>query len=272
MHFWKMQGTGNDFVVLDCVQNMPPENIPELARTLCDRHFGIGGDGLILVQSSDCADGRMRIFNANGSEPEMCGNGIRCVGKFLYDMGYVRKNVMTVETLGGIKTLTMTVKGDHAVAATVDMGMPILEPAQIPVQASENRVKIAVEGREIEFFCVSMGNPHAVTYDYFPEYADFLRIGAILERHPMFPRRANIEFCRAADPEHVEVRVWERGCGATLACGTGASACLVAGHAMGILHKEADLRLPGGVLHLALNERNHVEMTGAATTVFCGDI
>ena len=210
MRFTKMHGIGNDFILLDGFDRGIPD--PEgLAIRLCDRHFGIGADGLILVLPSNRADARMRIINSDGSEAEMCGNGLRCLGKFLYETELCRKTPMRVETLAGILTLELGTGDDGAVAqVTVDMGAPEFDPALIPVAAGSNAVTLEGAGRRLRFFCVGMGNPHAVTFDHFPDDATFAALGPALERHPVFPRRCNIEFCRL-DGEGAQVRVWERG-------------------------------------------------------------
>jgi len=269
MQFTKMHGIGNDFIIIDGFRQPTPR--PDaLARRLCDRHTGIGADGLILALPSDAADARMRIFNADGSEPEMCGNGIRCLGKFLYDGGLCRNRTMTIETLAGVMTLALEVEGDRAKRLTVDMGAPVFDPAKIPVNAESNEITLEVEGRTLRFFCVSMGNPHAVTFDLYPEGDEFTRLGALLERHSAFPRRANIEFCRVNESGGADVRVWERGAGPTLACGTGACAVLAAGASRGLLPREADIRLPGGTLRVRWDEGGRLYMTGPAQVSFTG--
>jgi len=270
MRFTKMQGIGNDFILLDgfgC-------DIPDpgaLAVRLCDRHFGIGADGLILALPSAQADARMRIFNSDGSEAEMCGNGVRCLGKFLYDTGLCRRTPLRVETPAGILALALEVGPDGRVqSVTVDMGAPDFDPARIPVAADSNAVTLEVSGHRLRFFCVSMGNPHAVTFDLFPDDATFTALGPLLERHPVFPRRCNIEFCRA-EAGGAQVRVWERGDGPTLACGTGACAVLAAGVAQGLLPRRAQIRLPGGALTIRWDDGGHLFMTGPAETVFTGE-
>ena len=270
MDFVKMHGIGNDFIIINAFRQVP--NDPAgLAGRLCPRRFGVGADGLILALPSPVADARMRIFNADGGEPEMCGNGIRCLGKFLWDEGLVRKNPMTVETLAGVLSLTLALAEDGRVrAVTVDMGAPRLEPADIPVDAPENVVAVPLDGTDARFFCVSMGNPHAVTYDLYPERDVFRRLGAMMERHPMFPRRANVEFCRANPDGSVDVRVWERGDGETLACGTGACAVVVAGASMGLTSRQATVHLPGGDLEIRWAGDGRVFMTGPAETVYRG--
>jgi len=271
MRFTKMHGIGNDFILLDGFGRDIPD--PEgLAARLCDRHFGIGADGLILALPSDRADARMRIINSDGSEAEMCGNGLRCLGKFLYETGLCRKTPIRVETLAGILTLALEIGGDGAVArVTVDMGAPEFDPALIPVAAGSNAVTLEAAGHRLRFFCVSMGNPHAVTFDLFPDDATFAALGPLLERHPIFPRRCNIEFCRL-DGDGAQVRVWERGDGPTLACGTGACAVLAAGVSQGLLPRKARIQLPGGALVVRWDDDGHLFMTGPAETVFTGEI
>ena len=264
-----MQGTGNDFIVVDGFQTAV-DDPAALAARLCDRHFGIGADGLILALPAPQADAGMRIFNADGSEAEMCGNGIRCLGKFLYDNGLCVQPAMRIETLAGTLTLTLEVENGVARRVTVDMGAPRFDPADIPVDAPSNVIEAEADGQPLRLFCVGMGNPHAVTYDGFPEGEAFARLGALLERHPAFPRRSNIEFCRRTD-DGAEVRVWERGVGATLACGTGACAALAAGAEQGLLPRQAVMRLPGGPLEVRWDAGGHLFLTGAAETVFTGE-
>ena len=270
MKFTKMHGIGNDFVVIDCFHNTV-ENPAEAAGKLLDRRFGIGGDGLILALPSSTADARMRIFNSDTSEAEMCGNGIRCFGKFLYDNGLCRKNPMTVETLAGILTLNFVLENDRVSQVTVDMGKPRLSPSEIPVDAETNRVTVDLEGRPAEFFCAFTGVPHAVTFDYFPEGEEFLRLGAMMECHPVFPVKANIEFCRMNSDGSIDVRVWERGAGPTLACGTGACAVLTAAASKGLTGRESLIHLPGGDLFIRWAEDDHLFMTGPAADSFTGE-
>ena len=265
MRFYKIQGIGNDFVVVDGFDYPELPDPGALSRRMCDRHFGVGADGLIWLVASDCADARMRIFNSDGSEPEMCGNGLRCAAKYLHDSGRIPGGRMTIETLAGVLAVEVSDGG-----ITADMGVPRLDPAEIPVAAPSNRVMIDLDGREASFFCVSMGNPHAVTFDCYPEDESFYRLGAMLERHPLFPARANIEFCRIRDGG-VDVRVWERGDGETLACGTGACAVLTAAASQGLIGREADVRLPGGTLHIRWTDDGHLFMRGPAETVYTGD-
>jgi diaminopimelate epimerase len=260
-----MQGIGNDFVVVNGFEYAEIDDPGELARRMCDRHFGIGADGLIWMVPSDCADAQMRIFNSDGSEPEMCGNGLRCAAQYMLDAGITDKKVMTIETGAGVLTVTIDESG-----ITADMGEPILEPAQIPVYSDSNRIVLNIEGKKLGFFCASMGNPHAVTFDLFPEDDSFYRLGPALEHHAAFPAKANIEFCRVRDGG-IDVRVWERGDGETLACGTGACATLTAAASLGFCGRESAVRLPGGELFIRWAENNHLYMTGPAETVFEGE-
>ena len=264
MQFTKMHGIGNDFIVVDGFRYTDIPDPGALSVRMCDRHFGVGADGLIWMVPSDCADARMRIFNSDGSEPEMCGNGLRCAAQFLRDKGIVDKDVMTIETLAGVLTVTFDGRG-----ITADMGEPILEPALIPVYSDSNRITLSLHGKKLRFFCVSMGNPHAVTFDLYPSDDDFYRLGPALECHSAFPAKANIEFCRVREGG-IDVRVWERGDGETLACGTGACATLTAAATLGLTPREADVRLPGGTLRITWQPDNHLHMTGPAETVFEG--
>ena len=276
LQFTKMHGLGNDYVYMDAI-NQKIENRSELAKFVSDRHFGIGSDGLILICPSEKADFRMQMFNQDGSEAEMCGNGIRCVGKFVYDKGLTNKKTITVETLAGIKTLVMTEKNGKIETARVDMGEPILEPEKIPVMSKENPVKnlkLNEEDKEFNFTCVSMGNPHAVTFiKEDVNKFDICKYGAKLEVNKAFPKKANIEFINVIDDKTLNMRVWERGAGETLACGTGACASAVAAILNGYTTREVTVHLLGGDLKIKWDENdNHVYMTGPATTVFEGKI
>lgn len=272
MEFTKMHGIGNDFIIINGFRQVP-DDPAGLSRRLCERRFGVGADGLILALPSDVADARMRIINADGGEPEMCGNGIRCLGKYLWDAGIARRDPMTIETLAGVLTLSVTPGEDGlARAVTVDMGAPRFDPAEIPVDAPENTVCVPLDGLDARFFCVSMGNPHAVTFDLYPDDERFRRFGAAMERHPLFPQRANIEFCRLRQDGEVDVRVWERGDGETLACGTGACAVAVAGASLGLAGRDLAVHLPGGALRIRWAEDGRVWMTGPAETVYAGEI
>ena len=276
LQFTKMHGLGNDYVYMDAI-NQKIENRSELAKFVSDRHFGIGSDGLILICPSEKADFRMQMFNQDGSEAEMCGNGIRCVGKFVYDKGLTKKETITVETLAGIKTLVMTAKNGKIETARVDMGEPILEPEKIPVISNENPVKnlkLEVENKDFTFTCVSMGNPHAVTFiKEDVNKFDICKYGAKLEVNKAFPKKANIEFLNVIDDKTLNMRVWERGAGETLACGTGACAVTVSAILNGYTKRAITVHLLGGDLKIEWNKNdNHVYMTGPATTVFEGKI
>ena len=273
--FTKMQGLGNDYVYIDAI-NQKIENMSYLAKFVSDRHFGIGSDGLILICKSDIADFKMRMFNSDGSEAEMCGNGIRCVGKFVYDKGLTNKTTLTIETLAGIKTLKLNTKEGKVETVKVDMGEPILDPEKIPVISKENPVKnllLKAEDKEFKFTCVSIGNPHAITEVKNTEKFDVEKYGKILEIDKVFPNKTNVEFIQILDKEHIKMRVWERGAGETLACGTGACATAVACYLNGKTNRKVEVELLGGNLYIEWNEKdNHIYMTGPAVTVFEGSM
>lgn len=276
LKFTKMHGLGNDYVYIDAI-NQKVENKSELAKFVSDRHFGIGSDGLILICPSDKADFRMQMFNSDGTEAEMCGNGIRCVGEFVYDKGLTKKETITIETLAGIKTLKMTIENGKMKLAKVDMGKPILEAKEIPVISKEMPVKnltLKAEDKEFKFTCVSMGNPHAITFiDENVNNLDICKYGKILEVADVFPKRTNVEFINVINENTLRMRVWERGAGETLACGTGACATAVASILNGYTSREVTVKLLGGDLKIEWNEKdNHVYMTGPATTVFEGNL
>ena len=276
MRFTKMHGLGNDYVYVDCVNGPTPADPPAVSRAVSDRHFGIGSDGLILICKSEVADARMRMFNADGSEAEMCGNGIRCVAKYVYDHGLARKPRLTIETGRGVLTLDLEVKQDKVSRVRVDMGEPILDPARIPVFLEGTPPKDQdvwyTPDESIPLTCVSMGNPHAVAYVDPITDDHVLRVGRFLEGHEVFPRRANVHFVRVHSPTEVTMRTWERGSGVTLACGTGACAVCVAGVVTGRTRRDLLAHLPGGDLQLEWSEAdNHVYMTGPATEVFSGE-
>lgn len=271
MRFAKLHGLGNDFVMVDGFRQRV-DDPGALAARLCPRRFGVGADGLILALPSERADARMRYFNADGGEAEMCGNGIRCLGKFLADEGLCAGPSLSIETLAGVLSLELGDTDGPARRVRVDMGAPTFDPADIPVDAPTNRLALEVDGRTINVFCVGMGNPHAVTFDLYPEDEAFARLGPLLERHPAFPRRANVEFCRVRPDGGADVRVWERGDGPTLACGTGACAVLAAGATLGLMPREAEIRLPGGPLDIRWMGDGHLLMTGPAETVYVGEI
>ena len=276
LKFTKMQGLGNDYVYMDAIyQNI--ENRSEFAKYVSDRHFGIGSDGLILICKSDVADFKMQMFNQDGSEAEMCGNGIRCVGKFVYDKGFTQKENITIETLAGIKELTLFPEKGKIKKVKVNMGIPILDPKKIPVNSNLNPVKnlkLYAEEKEFLFTCVSMGNPHAITFlnEKVNEF-NISKYGKILETDKVFPNKSNIEFINIIDKENIKMRVWERGAGETLACGTGACASVVAGVLNNYINRKVNVHLLGGILEIEWNENdNNVYMIGPATTVFEGAI
>lgn len=273
--FTKMHGLGNDYVYIDAI-NQKIENESSLAKFVSNRHFGIGSDGLILICKSDIADFKMRMFNSDGSEAEMCGNGIRCVGKFVYDKGLTDKTTVKIETLAGIKTLVLNTKDGKVETARVDMGEPILEAEKIPVISKEQPVKnleLEAENKKFKFTCVSMGNPHAITIVENTKEFDVEKYGKILEVDKAFPKKANIEFAQIIDKENIKMRVWERGAGETLACGTGACATAVACNLNGLTGRKVNIELLGGTLNIEWNEKdNHVYMTGPAVTVFDGEL
>lgn len=274
--FTKMHGLGNDYVYIDCTNGQKIDDISTLAQFVSNRHFGIGSDGLILICKSDVADFKMRMFNYDGSEAEMCGNGIRCVGKFVYDKGLTNKETINVETLAGIKKLNFNIKEGKVQTVEVDMGEPILEAKDIPVISEElpvKNLKIKIDDKEFIFTCVSMGNPHAVTIVDDVKNFDIEKYGPILEVDSHFPKRANIEFIELVDKNNIKMRVWERGAGETLACGTGACASVVACNLNDYIESEANVELLGGTLNIKWNkENNHIYMTGTATTVFEGEL
>ena len=273
--FTKMHGLGNDYVYMDAI-HQTIENESSLAQFVSNRHFGVGSDGLILICKSDIADFKMRIFNSDGSEAEMCGNGIRCVGKFVYDKGLTDKTTVTIETLAGIKTLLLNVVDGKVETVRVDMGEPILAPEKIPVMAIEEPVqnlKVKASDKEFTFTCVSMGNPHAITVVEDVSNFDVSKYGKIIETASVFPNKTNVEFIEILDKEHIKMRVWERGAGETLACGTGACATAVSCYLNQLTGRHTYVELLGGSLEIEWNEEdNHIYMTGPATTVFEGEI
>ena len=275
MKFTKMHGIGNDYVYVNCFQETV-DNPGEVARKVSDRHFGIGSDGLILIKPSDVADGQMDMYNADGSQGAMCGNGIRCVAKYMYDYGITDKTSISVETKSGIKYLDLTVKDGKVDTVKVNMGSPILKAADIPVVSEKEQVisePVNVDGKEWKITCVSMGNPHAITYVDDVKSLDLEKIGPKFENHEIFPDRVNTEFVRVIDRKTVEMRVWERGAGETLACGTGACAVVVSSVLNELTEEEVTVKLLGGDLKIRWDrEENLVYMTGSATTVFDGEI
>ncbi len=275
MKFTKMQGLGNDYVYVNCFKETI-ENPPEMAKKVSNRNFGIGSDGLIMINPSDVADFEMEMYNADGSRSEMCGNGIRCVGKYVYDYGLTEKEHISVETLAGIKYLDLTVEDGKVKLVKVDMGNPELVPANIPIVADGDRVidePINVNGTEYRMTGVSMGNPHAVVYVEDVKGLDIETIGPAFENHERFPNRVNTEFVKVLDRNTVEMRVWERGSGETMACGTGACAVAVACILNGLTEDKVTVKLLGGDLQIEWDkEADKVYMTGPAEVSFDGEI
>ncbi len=276
MKFTKMHGTGNDYIYVNGFEEKL-ENPSEAAVKLSDRRFGIGSDGLILILPSDVADCRMEMFNADGSIGKMCGNGIRCVAKYVYDRGLVKKDVLRVETRSGVKTLQLRVEDGKVASVRVNMGQPELDPEKIPVLFSKDRMVdeevYTPSGNVWRVTCVSMGNPHAVIFVDDVEGVNLPAIGPEMEKHAMFPERANIEFVQVTGPHEVQMRVWERGSGETLACGTGACACAVASVLTGKTDRDVTVHLRGGDLHIFWDpDTDDVYMEGPAAFVFDGTV
>jgi diaminopimelate epimerase len=279
MRFTKMQGTGNDYVYVDCFQEPAPGDPAGLARRIADRHFGVGGDGLILIRPSTVADARMQMFNADGSESEMCGNGVRCVAKYVYDHGLCRRGRLRIETGAGVLALELEVHGGLVRRVRVDMGEPILAAQRIPTTLSGDAArpdgavvgaKLLAGGAALEVTCVSLGNPHCITFVDRLDDDLVLGLGPKIETDPHFPQRVNAEFVEVLSRGEVRMRVWERGSGETLACGSGASAVCVAGVLTGRTDAKVLIHLPGGDLELQWAEDRHVYMTGPAEEVFSG--
>ena len=271
MKVTKMQGLGNDYIYNHCTEDQIPDPAA-LARRISDRHFGVGSDGLVMILPSTEADFRMRMFNADGSESEMCGNATRCIAKYIYDRGLSDKTEIRLMTGAGIKILRLNVKDGKTQSVRVDMGEPVLEASEIPVKMPEGRVisqPVEVCGQTFRMTCVSMGNPHAVICVDDADRFDVHGIGAALEVHPLFPRKTNVEFVTVKDREHLRMRVWERGSGETMACGTGACASLVAAVLNGMCERKAILALNGGPLTVEWDPAtNHVFQEGPAEFVF----
>lgn len=275
MKFTKMHGIGNDYVYVNCFEESV-KNPAEVSKFVSNRHFGIGSDGLILISPSAIADFRMNIYNADGSQAEMCGNGIRCVAKYVYDYGLTDKTEISVETLAGIKYLRLQVENGKVASVEVNMGAPILEPKEIPVAVEESpvvNVPVEVKGKIYHMTCVSMGNPHAIIFMNNVKDLDIEAIGPYFENHMVFPKRTNTEFVEVLDRNTVNMRVWERGSDETLACGTGACATTVACILNDKTENEVTVHLLGGDLKIRWDrEANQVYMTGPATVVFDGEI
>lgn len=276
MNFTKMHGLGNDFIVV-AGERALPDGVDELAIKLCNRFFGIGADGLVYILPSELADFRMRIINSDGSEAEQCGNAIRCVSKYVYDNGLTNKTSLTIETLGaGVQPVELELTDGKVSRVTVDMGEPILNGLQVPTTIDANPVighTVTVDGRDFAFTAVSMGNPHCVIYVDDAVNFDLATWGPKLEKHSLFPRKINVEFATVNSRDQVDMRVWERGAGPTLACGTGACATLVSSVLNGHTGRQATISLAGGDLLIEWNEdNNRVYMTGPAAFVFTGSV
>lgn len=285
LEFTKMQGIGNDYVYIDCTKK-ELENPEKISQIVSDRHFGIGSDGLILILNSKIADFKMEIYNADGSQAEMCGNGIRCVAKFVYDKGLTDKTKIKIETLAGIKELELNVENGKVKTVKVDMGEPILEAEKIPVYIDEKmktegitptsvikNLKLEAYNQNFTFTCVSMGNPHAITFIDDVEKFDVKKFGSVFEVAKAFPKKSNIEFVEIIDKENINMRVWERGSGETMACGTGSCASVVACILNNKTSNKVKVHLLGGELYIEWNkENNHIYMTGPAEIVFEGKI
>ena len=273
MRFTKMQGCGNDYVYVDCFAQKLPANAPTLSQQISNRNFGVGSDGLILIARSEKADARMIMFNADGSESEMCGNGIRCVAKYIYDHGIAKKPTLTIETGRGVLTLEVEVHAGKVRQVRVDMGEPILQASKIPTTLpGDPPIDAPLPGYDLKVTCVSMGNPHCVAFVDEITKHHVHDLGPAIEKDPAFPRKTNVEFVKVNRPSDVNFRVWERGSGETLACGTGACAVCVAGVLTGRTERAITAHLLGGDLQLLWSEKdNHVYMTGPAVEVFSGD-
>lgn len=274
MRFTKMEGLGNDYIYINGFEEKIKDPVV-LSVKMSRYHFGAYSDGLVLILPSDVADFRMRMFNSDGSESGMCGNGVRCIAKYVYERGLTDKTTITLETLSGIKTLTCHVEDGVVTRVTVDMGEPRLAAKAIPCTLSGDRIlrhPLEIDGETWPVTLVSMGNPHAVTFVDLPQAAPVETVGKAIENHPLFPQRTNVEFATVIDRGHLSMRVWERGTGETLACGTGACATLVAAVVNGLCDREVDIQLLGGTLHVEWNKNDgHVYMTGPAKFVYDGE-
>lgn len=272
--FDKMEGLGNDYVYLTCIHENLPEDMPRLARAISDRHFGVGGDGMVVVTRSDKADFRMIMFNNDGSEAQMCGNASRCIGKLVYEKGFTHKHEITLETLAGIKHITLNFKGDEIESVSVNMGKPFLKADKIPVVEADTDKPFPIHeveagNQKLAIHCVGIGNPHGVIFMEVEEDF-FLKYGPELEHHAIWPEKANIEFVRVVDNHNIDMRVWERGTGETLACGTGACASAVASILLGKTANNVNVRMKGGTLNVRIDSEGNVIMTGGASLVASG--
>ena len=276
MKFTKMHGAGNDYIYINGFSENAGAITTDIIQRLSDRHFGIGGDGVVLILPSETADFRMQMFNADGSEAEMCGNATRCIAKYVYDKGLTCKQTISLETKAGIKILHLNIENGAVKTVRVDMGEPVLEAAEIPVVAKKSPVinqALEIDGKAHFITCVSMGNPHAVVFQKDIEHIEIEKTGPKFEHHAIFPRRTNTEFVEIINRKTLKMRTWERGSGETLACGTGACAALVAAVLNGFSDRKATLKLLGGDLEIEWNETdNRVYMTGEAAFVFDGEL
>ena len=274
IRFTKMHGAGNDYIYINCMEGIPFDPA-DLARKMSPRHFSVGGDGIVLICTSDNADAKMRMFNADGSEGKMCGNAIRCVGKYLYERGIVKKEKIDIETLSGVKHLTLHIEGETVKSVSVDMGRAILDGEKIPttLKGLIREEPITVMKRKWHFTAVSMGNPHAVVFVDDPDALDLPAIGPSFEHHPYFPEQVNTEFASVLDATHIRMRVWERGSGETYACGTGACATVVAAAICGYVAFDTpiEVSLIGGTLTITVSSDLTVTMEGPAETVYEGE-
>jgi diaminopimelate epimerase len=280
MRFTKMHGAGNDYVYIDCFAQPVPRDVPELARRMSDRRFGVGADGLILICPSERADAEMRMYNVDGTYGEMCGNGIRCVAKYIYDHGIARRNTLNVESAGRVLSFELSLAGGKVDRVRVDMGEPILIPAEIPttLRSPEGEdkpvidVPVSIGGREFKVSSISMGNPHCVVFVDEPTDDWVLGIGPKIETDARFPKRVNVEFAKVLSRSELRQRTWERGSGETMACGSGACAVCVAGVLSGRCDRKVQIHLRGGDLSIDwIESNNHVFMTGPAAEVFTGE-
>lgn len=277
MKFTKMHGIGNDYIYIDCFKETV-DNESEAAIKLSDRHFGVGGDGLILIKKGTQADFEMVMYNPDGTRAEMCGNAIRCVARYVYDKGYIKGTEFSIESMGKVKYITLTVENNTVKCVRVDMGAPVLKAADVPVVSDSDKVinkEITVDSKKFNMTCVSMGNPHAVMFiDKSPNEFELEHFGPLFENNKIFPNRVNAEFARVTDRKNIDMRVWERGTGETLACGTGTCATVVAAILNGYVDNEVTVHLLGGDLQIywSGDENDSVIMTGPAEYVFTGEI
>lgn len=276
MHFTKMEGLGNDYIIFDCTKELKLDNPNELSKKLSNRHFGIGSDGIILIKNSNIADYMMDIYNKDGSRAEMCGNGIRCIGKYIYDKKLTTKNIITIETLAGIKELKLNIKNNRVDTITIDMGEPILNPILVPFipqEKNSQNISLIIKNKQFQLTCLSVGNPHAVTIIKNLKDFDVKAYGELIEKNNHFPNKTNVEFIEIQDKKNINMRVWERGSGETLACGTGASAVLVACVLNNLTDNLVNIHLQGGTLTIEWNKQNnHIYMEGPANIVYEGII